>query len=361
MDRARPPETIIDLRSDTKSPQTAEMRQAMALAHVGDEQAKEDPSVLMLCSRVAELLGKEDALLLPSGTMCNQLAILVQTRPGDEIILAESAHVMNSESGSAAAVAGVQLKSVCCNRGILTSDQALMALRPDKPNAPRSSMVIVEQTTTPGAVWSLGDLRDLAGQVQDAGLRLHIDGARILNAQVASGIPAAEYGALSDSVWLDLSKGLGCPVGAVLAGSSEFIREAWAWKFRLGGAMRQSGFLAAAGIYALDHHVERLAEDHINAHIFAEGLSTIEWIDIDVDTVESNILFFDVSSSGMLARDVVAWAEVHGLRLGAYGPHRIRAVTHLGITRNDINAALGIMKEITPNDRKSGFVEHQYR
>ena len=338
----------IDLRSDTKTQPTDAMRAAIAAAPVGDEQIGEDPSVSALCARVATLLGQEAALFLPSGTMCNHVAILTHTRPGDEVILAASSHVSSSESGGAAALAGVQLHAVPCRRGVFTADSVQGALRPPKRNAPRSALVSVEQTTTAGAIWPLAGLREISATARAAGLRLHMDGARILNAQVAAGVPAAAWGGLCDSVWLDLSKGLGCPVGAVLAGSAGFIESAWSWKFRLGGAMRQAGFLAAAGLYALDHHVDRLAEDHANAHRLAVALGRLPWAAIDPAAVDTNIVHVDVTPSGRSAAEVVARAARRGLGIGADGQRRLRLVTHLGVDRPAVDAAIAILEELDP-------------
>ncbi|MGV6873479.1 threonine aldolase family protein [Pseudochelatococcus sp. B33] len=334
----------IDLRSDTKSLPTEGMRQAIARAELGDEQSGEDPTVNALCARVARLLGKEDALLLPSGTMCNHIALLVHGRPGDEIIAAASSHIVTSESGGAAALAGLQIHGIACERGIFGAEDVAGALRPTKRNAPRSSIVVVEQTTNlgGGAIWPTAVL-DALRQVADAhGMCIHMDGARLLNAVVASGVPAATFCGPCDSAWLDLSKGLGCPVGAVLAGSFEFIRQAWVWKQRLGGAMRQAGIFAAAGLYALDHHVARLADDHTNARALAEGLSRLPWVRVAHTPVETNIVFLDVSASGRTASDAAAFLAAHGIGIGVDAPFRLRAVTHLGITRQDIGTTIDL-------------------
>jgi threonine aldolase len=318
------------------------MREAIASAELGDEQVGEDPSVNALCARVARLLGKEDALFLPSGTMCNQIAFLVHCRPGDEAIAAESAHVISNEAGGPAALAGVRIHPVACARGIFDGSQVLGAVRPAKRNVPRASLVVVEQTTNRGggAVWPLATLRDVRAAADKHGMAMHMDGARVLNASVASGVQPSAYGEVCDSLWLDLSKGLGCPVGAVLAGSADFVSRAWVWKQRLGGAMRQAGILAAAGLYALDHNVERLAEDHRNAAALAEGLSRIPWIRIDAASVETNLVFFDVAASGLSASDVAARLEKAGIGIGSEGATLMRAVTHLGIDAGQIEETL---------------------
>ncbi|MCX7324724.1 MAG: threonine aldolase family protein, partial [Hyphomicrobiales bacterium] len=258
---------LVDLFSDTKSKPTPGMRQYMMSVEVGDEQKDEDQNVLDLCERVADMLGKEAAVFLPSGTMCNEIALAVHCRPGDEIIVHENAHIMVSETGGPAALAGVMVRGVQGARGIFDGATLRSAIRPESRYLQQTRLVSVEQTANygGGAVWPLATLQEVVSVARDAGLILHMDGARLLNAAVASGLSARDYAGPFDSAWLDLSKGLGGPVGGVLAGTRDFIREAWRLKQRWGGAMRQSGFLAAAGIYALDHHVERLAEDHDNA------------------------------------------------------------------------------------------------
>jgi threonine aldolase len=330
----------IDLRSDTKTRPTPGMRQAMAAAEVGDEQADEDPSVNLLCERVAELLGKEAALFLPSGTMCNQVAILVHCRPGDEIIAAEASHIISSESAGAAALAGAQIRPLAADRGIFTAEQVANAIRLGKQNEPVSRLVHVEQTVNRGggAVWPLPTINEVAQVARAAGLSMHMDGARLLNAVVASGTKADQFGASFDSLWLDLSKGLGCPVGAVLAGSQEFIRAARGWKFRLGGAMRQAGILAAAGLYALDHHVARLSEDHDNARRLARRLAQIKGMRLPYP-VETNLIFMDIAETGRSAKALSKDLADQGILIGVEDKTRLRAVTHLDVDGNSIDEA----------------------
>jgi threonine aldolase len=311
----------IDLRSDTKTLPTPGMRRAMADAEVGDEQVGEDPTVNRLCARVSELLDKESALFLPSGTMCNQIAILVHCRPGDEILAADSAHIITSEAAGAAALAGAQIRPLAGARGIFSADQVAEAIRPSKRNAPLSRLVEIEQTVNRGggAVWPLAAIEAVGATARENGLCVHMDGARLMNAVVATGVPAAKFAAPCDSVWLDLSKGLGCPVGGVLAGSRAFIDAAWRWKHRLGGAMRQAGILAGAGLYALDHHLGRLADDHENAKLLAERLANIPGVRLEMP-IETNLVFFDIAESG--------WsAESESARKAAQGcaPSRISA------------------------------------
>jgi threonine aldolase len=337
---------LIDLYSDTRTKPTAAMRRAMAEAEVGDEQAGEDPSVNALIRRVAALLGKEDAVFLPSGTMCNEIAVLVHCRAGEEVIADATAHIINSEGGAPAALAGVMIRPLAGTRGIYTAAQLEAAIRPDSRYAPRTRLVEVEQTANlgGGAVWPRAILDAVAAMAKRHGLASHMDGARLMNAVVASGVSAADQAAGFDSVWLDFSKGLGCPVGAVLAGSKNFIAEAWRWKQRLGGAMRQAGILAAAGLHALDHHVERLADDHAAAQALARGLQQMPGI--AVEPVDTNIVYFDVSGTGRSAAEFTKALAQHNVRVGAFGGGRIRAVTHLDVPGAAIPQALAALAKV---------------
>jgi threonine aldolase len=339
---------VIDLYSDTRTKPTPGMRRAIAEAEVGDEQAMLDPTVNRLCERVADLLGKEAAVYLPSGTMCNQIAARVHCRQGDEIILAASAHPVHAESGGPAALAGVMMRGLPGERGMFTADQVRGAIHsPSWRHAPRSRLLEVENTTNlgGGAVWPLAQIREVTGVAKEHGLACHMDGARLMNAVVASGTPAAEYAAPFDSLWLDFSKGLGAPVGAVLAGSKAFVHEAWRVKQQIGGAMRQAGIIAAACLYALDHHIERLAEDHINATALAEGLAAIPGIELDPSAVETNIVWFDVRGR-RTADEVAAALKEHDVLMGGYGQSRMRAVTHLDIDRAGIEVALDATRRV---------------
>lgn len=336
---------IIDLYSDTKTVPTAGMRAAMAAAEVGDEQADEDPTTLALCVRVAEDLGYPAAVFMPSGTMCNLVATLVHTRPGDELIADSESHICTTEAAGAAAIAGVAINPVFTEDGVFTADQCLAAIRFPSRTAPRSTMVCIEQTTnfSGGAVWPLDTLRAVRDAAHGAGLKTHIDGARLFNATCATGVPMRDYTEGWDSAWVDFTKGLGCPVGAVLCGNADFIRDAWVWKYRLGGAMRQSGVLAAAAIHALEHHVERLADDHANAKLFVTLLSTEPSFVFSTLNPQSNLVLF--SLQGLLA-DAVSFSRraiERGVRIRALPNGRIRATTHLGVTREDIVAAAAIL------------------
>lgn len=328
----------IDLVSDTSTKPTEGMRQAMAYAEVGDEQRGEDPTVNTLNARAAELLGKEAALFLPSGTMCNQIAVAVHCRPGDEILAAESAHLITLEGAGAAVLAGSFIRGIPTDNGIFSVAQLAEHMREKSVKAPVSRVVAIEQTTNRGggAVWPLAHIQDVARFADEHGLIMHMDGARLMNAVVASGVSAQDFCAPFESAWLDLSKGLGCPIGGVLAGSKAFIEAANFWKFRLGGAMRQAGIIAAAGLYALDHHVERLAEDHANAQFLAEVISDLPGLELMQDQVETNIVFFSTEQSGRTAREVADQLYTSGIRIGVESTYIMRALTHLDVSRDDI-------------------------
>lgn len=343
-----PPPIRVELRSDTKTRPSEGMRRAMAEAEVGDEQSGEDPTVNALCERVAGLLGKEAAVFLPSGTMCNAIAVAVHCRPGDEIIADASSHLFNTEAAGAAALAGAQIRPVQGDRGRFTADDVQAALRGPKRNAPRSRLVAVEQTSNRGggAVWELAALEAIGEVARASGLSVHMDGARLLNAVVASGVSAAAFAKPCDSVWLDLSKGLGCPVGGVLAGSKPFVEEAWRWKHRLGGAMRQAGIIAAAGLYALDHHVERLADDHANARLLAEELRALRGVVLDPPEPETNLVFFDIRDVGITAPDLSRRLRAEGIAIGAESETRLRAVTHLDVGASGIGVAVEAVERI---------------
>lgn len=352
---------LIDLYSDTATRPSTGMRAAIASAPVGDEQKGEDPTVNALQDRVAALLGVEAALYLPSATMANAIAVKVHTHPGDEVILDRSAHIVQAEAGGAAMLSGVLLHSVAGERGVFTEQQVEESIRRDAPNYPPTRLVCVEQTTNLGGgrVWPLEQLRAVAETAHRHHLRTHMDGARLMNAVIASGIPAHEQTRGYDSITFCLTKGLGCPVGALVAGSQEFIRTARRYKQVFGGAMRQAGIIAAAGLYALDHNVERLAEDHANARIFARGIAEIPGIAINSEHVETNLVFFDVSGTGFTAADVVARLLARGVRVGAQGPTRIRAVTHLDVSRADIERAVTIAQE-TLGKTQTGALGRQH-
>ncbi|WP_197719217.1 threonine aldolase family protein [Burkholderia stabilis] len=339
---------LIDLFSDTKSEPTEAMRAAMAKAKVGDEQMDEDPTTRELCARVAEELGFEAAIFMPSGTMCNLVATLVHTRPGDELIADAQSHIFATESAGVAVIAGVSVNPIQTRTGIFTAEQCRNAIRTPARSAPRSAMVSIEQTTniSGGAVWPVEALHAVRDAAHDAGLRTHIDGARIFNASVAAGVPAKIFTSGWDSAWIDFSKGLGCPFGSVLSGNREFVRDAWTWKYRLGGAMRQSGIMAAAALYALDHHVTRLADDHDNATLLIRLLTSEPYFTFTPPDLITNILLFNLQGLRVNTSTFVEEALKRGVRVRALPDGRVRATTHLGVTHNDVIAAADVLIEI---------------
>lgn len=337
----------IDLVSDTVTRPCPDMLAAMSAAETGDEQRGEDPTTLKLCEMGAEIMGMEDALFLPSGTMCNQIAFLVHCQPGDEIIAAANAHIVRSEGAGAAALAGAQIRAIPAASGVFPASDVEPLIRAGRDRSPVSRLICVEQTTNAGggAVWPVDALHGLVALAQDRDLATHMDGARLMNAVVASGRPANEICKGFDSAWLDLSKGLGCPVGAILAGNREFIRRAWVWKHRLGGAMRQSGVLAAAGLHALRNNVDRLAYDHHNARLLADALRGHPGIHVYPEEIETNILFIDVAGTGKSTSEVNAAFAQAGIRLDVETATRFRAVTHLDVTRGQVMQAASAIKD----------------
>jgi threonine aldolase len=333
----------VDLFSDTVTRPSPAMRRAMAEAEVGDEQLQEDPTVNRLQDAVAELLGKEAALFLPSGTMCNQVAFAVHCRSGDEILLHELAHPLLYEAGGAAAVTGAVFRPLAGPRGVFTADQVRAAARPPVHYMPRTRVVSVEQTANivGGVCWKLNEVEAVCRAARGLGLACHMDGARLFNAVVATGTPARAFSAPFDSVWVDLTKGLGAPVGAVLAGSRGFVEEAWRFKQRFGGAMRQAGIIAAAGLYALEHNIDRLSDDHERARRLARGLAELPGIALDADRVETNIVIFEVTAAGVTAETFAERALARGgVRFTVIGPTTVRAVTHLDLPPDAVERAL---------------------
>jgi threonine aldolase len=333
---------VINLYSDTQTRPTDAMRQAIASADVADEQRGQDPTTLRLEKRVAELLGQEAAVFMPSGTMCNQISFRLHARPGgDEILLDRTAHPVIAEAGGPAQNASLMINAIDGDRGVFSADQLRAAIRPHSRYLPRSRLVSVEQTTNMGGgrVWPLDTVREVVGVAREHGLRAHMDGARLMNAVVAAGVPAAEHAGLFDTAWIDFTKGLGAPVGAVLAGSSELMAEAWRWKQMMGGAFRQSGIVAAGCLYALEHNVERLAEDHENARVLADGLAGLG---LDVVKPETNIVIFS-APAGFTEQMAERGVELSGTPYG-----RARAVTHLDVDRSQVDAALEAAGALLP-------------
>ena len=335
---------MIDLSSDTATKPTPGMRKCMADAEVGDEQRREDPTVNRLQDMVAELTGKEAALFLPSGTMCNAIAFTVHAKRGEAVILHRFAHPYIAEGGGPAIIGGLLMRPVDAERGVFGPDDIAHLLEVGSTHYSRTSLISVENSCNQGGgkVWPLDKLRALRDLADDRDMRLHMDGARLMNAVVAGGYTAAEVSDPVDSVWIDLSKGLGAPVGAVLAGTRDFIEESRLWKHRLGGAMRQAGVIAAAGVYAFEHHVDRLAEDHENAKLLERGISEATGIEMVRGPVETNIVLFSVAGTGMTAHEFTdRLLSDYGVRMSPYiDRSTIRAVTHLDVTRRDCQKAV---------------------
>lgn len=339
--------TAIDLRSDTVTLPTPEMRDAMATAPLGDDVFGDDPTVNQLEATAASRLRKEAAVFLPSGTMGNVIGVAVNTRPGQEMIADAEAHVYLYEGAGAAAIAGVQIRQVATDRGVMSPAQVEAAIRPRNDfHQPITAAVTFEDTHNRhgGVVWPLADLRAASKTARIHGLRVHLDGARMFNAAVAEGTDVAEIAACGDTVTFCLSKGLGCPAGSIFCGSADDVEQARRWRKRLGGGMRQAGVLAAAGLIALETMVDRLAEDHANARTLAEGLSELPGVRCDLSRVQTNLVYFDLER--MRGADFEAACRKHGVLGGATGPHRVRFVTHYGITAQDIQSTLKICEEV---------------
>jgi threonine aldolase len=339
---------VIDLRSDTATRPSQEMRQFMANAEVGDEQVREDPTVNRLQDMVAELTGKEAALFLPTGTMCNSIGIKIHTNPGDKIIMDRDAHPFTSESGGPALMSGVMTTIVEADRGVFTADVIRKNVPAVTYHSAPTTLVMFENTHNKGGgkIWPLETLNEAADTAHELGITTHMDGARLLNAVVETDIPAHVWAEKMDTVWIDLSKGLGAPVGGVLAGTTEKMEEARRYKHMFGGAMRQAGIIAAAGVYALEHNVERMAEDHANARRLAEGIAAIPGITLMHDSIDTNLVFFEVSGTGKSAPDIAAALKEKGVLMGAQSATHFRVVTHLDVSSEDIETALKVLNEV---------------
>ena len=337
---------MIDLRSDTVTRPTQAMRQAMATAKVGDDVMGDDPTVKALERRTAEILSKPAAVYMPSGTMSNEIAIRSHTEPGDEIVLEATAHLYFFEAGAPAALSGVTCRLIEGRCGIFTAEQVQAALRPRNIHFPVTKLLCVENTHNSGGgtVWPMETLAQVTRTARQAGLKTHLDGARLWNAAVASGYSEAECAQHFDSISVCFSKGLGAPVGSALVGSEEFIQRARRFRKMFGGGMRQSGIIAAGALYALQNHRQRLAEDHSNAKRLAKRLAHLPGIQIDPAAVETNIVFFRLTS--MTAAELTAKLKERNVLLSPFSSHVIRAVTHLEIASEQIDAALEVFGEI---------------
>jgi threonine aldolase len=337
---------VIDLRSDTQTKPSPGMRAAMMDADVGDEQRREDPTVLALEERAAAYLGQEEAVYLPTATMANQISLAILGQRGTELIVEETAHIMVAELGGAAMHSGLQTRGLPGHRGRLLPEQLESAVRPsDGFHQPRTSVVALENThnSAGGAVWPLEELEAVVQTARRLGIAVHLDGARLANASVATGVAAARIGGLVDTVTLCLSKGLGCPLGAVIAGSPDLMARARVEKHRFGGAMRQAGIVAAAGLYALEHNVDRLADDHARARRLAAGWAE-RGVSADPDTVETNFVQLDVGAFGLTSAEAARRLADAGVGLSAT-VHRgvLRAVTHLDVDDDDIDRAIELV------------------
>jgi threonine aldolase len=332
---------MIDLRSDTVTRPTPAMREAMARAEVGDDGLGEDPTVTALEEEVARITGKEAALFVPSGTMGNQLAIATQTRPGDDVIVGEGAHLVHFEAGAGSAVNGVQF-TMAGRGGFFSPDEIDAAANPTVQWSPRPTLVAIENThnRSGGRVWPPAVARSVAERAHAFELAAHLDGARIWNASVATGIDVATLCAPFDTASVCFSKGLGAPVGSAFCGSRELTRKARLFRKRWGGGMRQAGIVAAGALFALAHHRERLADDHANARAFAERMAQVDGARVDLDSVQTNIVNVDVASDSFA---VAQEARSLGVLISAVGPHRLRAVTHLQVSRAEVIAAAEVL------------------
>lgn len=337
------PALPIDFRSDTVTLPTPALRQAMAEAEVGDDVFGDDPTVRRLEERTAEILGKEAAVFVPSGTMGNQIALRAHTEPGDEILVEANAHIYYYEAGGPAALSGVMCRCLSGTRGIFSADSLEAALRPADPHFPRTRLVCIENTHNRGggSVWRLDQVKEVVAAARRHDLRLHLDGARLWNAAVATGTPEREYAAGFDSVNVCFSKGLGAPIGSALAGTREFIARARRFRKQFGGGMRQAGIIAAGALYAVEHHRARLVEDHAHAQQLAKGLARLPGIEIDPRWVETNLVLFRVTLGP--ARVLAERLERAGVRVLTTGPDTIRAVTNLNISQAQVGLALDII------------------
>ena len=344
---------MIDLRSDTITKPTETMRRAIYEAEVGDDVFYEDPTVNRLQDRVAGLLGKERALWVASGTMGNLLSIKALTNPGEEVILEAESHVFVYEAAGSAVLSGVQLRPIPGRRGLITRQQVEAAIRPPDVHQPRSSVVVIENThnRAGGAIIPLDEIQRIRELCFERGISMHMDGARLLNAVVASGIEASQYAKHFDTVTICFSKGLGAPMGSMIAGDGAVIERVHRYRKMVGGGQRQVGIAAAAALYAVDHHIERLAEDHANAKRLAVALSGLPGVVINPDEVDTNIVIFEVDPGRMSPVDVVVEMGKRGVLMFPFGPAKVRCVAHLDVSSDDIDGAIEAFGEVFEKSR----------
>jgi len=339
---------LIDLRSDTVTRPTPEMREVMARAEVGDDVFGEDPSINQLQTHVAGLLGREAGLFVPSGSMANQVSIKAHTQPGDEIICERGAHVYNYESGGPSFLSGVQVLPLDGIHGMITAEQIESAIRPKNVHHPITRLICLENThnRAGGTVFPIDEIRSIRKMADQYKLHMHLDGARLWNASIATDIPLHEYAQYFDSVVVCFSKGLGAPVGSMITGSSDFIRTAHRYRKMFGGAMRQAGVLAAAALHAVQNHYVRMKEDHENAQILARAIDAIPGLEVDLESVQTNIVFFDVDPSFGTAGKVAERLKEKGVLVIATSASRIRVVTHLDVSREQVEEAAQIFRTV---------------
>jgi threonine aldolase len=349
MERIQGRGAMIDLRSDTVTKPSPEMLAAMMNAEVGDDVYGEDPTTNLLQEKVAALLEKEAALFVPSGTMANHVSVRAWTEPGDEVIMHRLSHTYLYETAATAALCGVQLYLLDGARGILDPKDVSEAVRdPEKDHFPRSRIIFIENThnLAGGSVYPIEVVKELSEVAKEKGLVLHMDGARLFNACVALGVEPREYTRYVDSLSICFSKGLGAPVGSAVAGSRHFFKRAHRFRKMTGGGMRQIGYLAAAAVYALDHNIQKLAEDHEHARLLAKGIGEFDCFDVDLDAVETNMVFFDVVAEDLNALSVVDMLKEEGVLVGAITRRRVRAVLHLDVSREDVLRAIEVFEKL---------------
>jgi threonine aldolase len=346
---------MIDLFSDTKTRPTAEMKQAMIEAEVGDDMSGEDPTVNRLEAMVAEMFGMEAAVYACSGTQSNQMGVRVHCQPGDELLIHDSGHIANYEAGGAAALSGVTVRTLPGELGMLDLPQLQGRIRAENQHLSRTKLVCVENTTNSGGgrAYPLEQLQRVSQWAVENGLKRHMDGARLFNAIMATGVSAKEIGQCVDTISICFSKGLGCPMGSILVGSEDDIYRARRARKLFGGALRQAGIVAASAIYALENNVERLVDDHENAKLFASGIAEIDGICIDPDLIETNLVFFQVDKNRCDASQLSAALKERGVGIGAAGPQTLRACTHLDVSREEVLKAVDIVEECVSSDLKT--------
>lgn len=339
---------LIDIRSDTVTRPTPGMMKAMMNAPVGDDVFGEDPTINALQEKAADMLGKEAALFVPSGTMANQIAIKVMTRPAEEVIMAEGAHPFMYEGGGAAVISSVQIKTLPAERGVLKPEDVGAAVRPFDVHQPTTRLVCIENTANRGGgtVYPLETIKAIRDAIRMKGVGMHMDGARLFNAVIAGKTSPEEYSAQFDTVSFCLSKGLGAPVGSMLVSDRQTIDSALRWRKMLGGGMRQAGILAAAGLYALEHNIDRLADDHANARLLADAIADMDGLEINPDDVETNIVIFSITRPNLSPAELAFKLKEKGLLVIPFGPAQIRAVTHLDVDGKDVDRAITILNEV---------------